>query len=135
LFQVLRPAVAQHLANLGVPLWDIRVLLGHENPQTTMIYFRVSDPNLGRMFNNFGTRLQTEPMVSSGELPKGALLNGKRRALLYGAPTLHLCYVENKQNLILKEVPHEDKDPIPCPRIILLNPKEGGGQCEAYLRC
>ena len=43
---LLRHSTAQRLADLGAPVQDIQALLGHRSPNTTMVYFTVSDARL-----------------------------------------------------------------------------------------
>lgn len=43
---LLRHSTAQRLADMGTPVQDIQALLGHRSPNTTMVYFRVTDRRL-----------------------------------------------------------------------------------------
>ena len=47
---LLRHTIAQRLADQGMPENLLQEFLGHENPQTTQVYYRVSRPQVKRAF-------------------------------------------------------------------------------------
>ena len=47
---LLRHTIAQRLADQGMPENLLQKFLGHENPQTTQVYYQVSRPQVKRAF-------------------------------------------------------------------------------------
>lgn len=70
---VLRHSYATHLMENGVGLRHIQLLLGHANPETTMIYTHVAHKDLMQISSPLDTTV--EALAKSGKKQKDVLLS------------------------------------------------------------